>query len=158
MNFLGNIEVITNPGGLITVNETLFIQVFSFLIFLFIINRIMFRPLKNAMNQREEYVDTLRQEIEKADAELRNITKLIQQGESALKKEAQEMREKLETAGKQRAAESLETTRREIADLRVRAEKQIGEQIETARKEIKSEFESVSQNIMEKILDRSLAS
>lgn len=156
MDFIGNIEIITNHGGLITVNETLFIQVLSFLIFLFIINRIMFRPLRSAMNERECYLNDIKKDIDNADMELKNVTHLIEKSERALKKEAQEMKKKLEDTGKQLAINEIETSRDEIAQLKEHAETQIKAQIEEARKQIKDEFDILSIAIMEKILDRRL--
>ena len=42
--------------ALISINETLIIQLVSFLIFLFLINRIMFRPLSHVMVERENHL------------------------------------------------------------------------------------------------------
>ncbi|MBW1984056.1 MAG: ATP synthase F0 subunit B [Deltaproteobacteria bacterium] len=158
MDFLGTIEIITNPSGLITVNETLFVQIFSFLIFLFIINRVMFRPLRNTMAKRDRYLEDIKKDIDNADTELQNVTNLIKKGELAIKKESQEMRKKLEDSGKQTAAGQIEASREEIAKLKETAENQIKDQIEDARKQIKNEFELLSVTIMEKILNRRLAS
>lgn len=158
MDFLGNIEIITNPSGLITVNETLFVQLFSFLIFLFIINRIMFRPLKNAMGKREMYIEDIQKDINNADMELNQVNILIKEGELAIKNEANKMRETLEIAGQQQASEHLEASRQEIAQLKQQAENQIKDKIEEARNQIQTEFEVLSVTIMEKILDRRLAS
>ena len=158
MDFLSNIEIISNPSGLITVNETLLVQLFSFLIFLFIINRIMFRPLRNTMDKRVRHIEDIKNDIDNADMELKNVTNLIKQGEMAIKKEANKMREELEDSGKKQAAEQIEIGRDEIAKLKETAENQIKGQIEEAREQIKTEFETVSVTIMEKILDRRLAS
>jgi len=158
MDFLGNIEIISNPSGLITVNETLLVQLFSFLIFLFIINRIMFRPLRNTMDKRVRHIEDIKNDIDNADMELKNVTNLIKEGEIVIKKEAQKMREKLEDSGKQQATEQIEISRDEIAKLKKTAENQIKGQIDEAREQIKTEFEIVSVTIMEKILDRRMAS
>jgi F-type H+-transporting ATPase subunit b len=158
MDFLSSIEIISNPSGLITVNETLLVQLFSFLIFLFIINRIMFRPLRNTMDKRVRHIEDIKNDIDNADMELKNVTNLIKEGEMAIKKEANKMREELEDSGKKQAAEQIEIGRDEIAKLKETAENRIKGQIEEAREQIKTEFETVSVTIMEKILDRRLAS
>ena len=44
-------QIITNIA-LISINETLIVQLLSFLIFLFIINRVMIRPLRGVMSDR----------------------------------------------------------------------------------------------------------
>jgi len=158
MDFLGTIKIISNPSGLITVNETLFVQLFSFLIFLFIINRVMFRPIRNTMAKRDRYLEDIKTDIDGADAELQSVSKLIQKSELAIKQEAQEMQHKLENDGKQEATHHIEASRKEIAALKENAEQEIKLQIETARNELQTEFETLSVIIMEKILDRRLAS
>ena len=44
-------QIISNIA-LISINETLIVQLISFLIFLFVINRIMFRPLRKTVGPR----------------------------------------------------------------------------------------------------------
>ena len=59
-------QIISNIA-LISINETVIIQVISFLIFLYIINRIMFRPLRNVMADRENHIKMLQQDIVAAE-------------------------------------------------------------------------------------------
>ncbi|OQY06422.1 MAG: hypothetical protein B6I22_05580 [Desulfobacteraceae bacterium 4572_123] len=55
-------QIISNIA-LISINETLFIQLISFLIFLFIINRIMFRPLRRIIIERENHIEKINLDI-----------------------------------------------------------------------------------------------
>ena len=48
-------QIISNVA-LISINETVVVQLLSFLLFLYIMNRIMFRPLRNVMAQREDHL------------------------------------------------------------------------------------------------------
>jgi F-type H+-transporting ATPase subunit b len=52
-------EIISNIA-LITINATLFHQLVAFLIFLFIINRIMFRPLRSVMAERDDMIEKIK--------------------------------------------------------------------------------------------------
>ena len=70
-------HIISNIA-LITINETLFVQLISFLIFLFIINRIMFRPLQNTMSERESYIDQTNRDIADVTQELQSLTNKLQ--------------------------------------------------------------------------------
>ena len=158
MDFLGTIKIITNPSGLITVNETLIVQLISFLIFLFIINRIMFRPLRSTMHKRDQHIEDIKKDIDNTDMELQHVSNMIKCSEIAVKKEAQEMRQKLEDDGKHLAAEQIEIGRKEIAKLKQTAEQQIKTQIEDAHKQLQTEFETLSVTIIEKILERRLSS
>lgn len=158
MDFINNIQIIHNPSGLITVNETLIFQLISFLIFLFIINRIMFRPLRDTMEKRESHIESIKFDIQNAENELKNVTSLIEKSEIAVKEEAIAMRVKIEEAGKAEASNSLETTRNDISEMKEKAEKEINSQIESARKQIKDEFQILGNHIIEKILERRMAS
>jgi len=44
-------QIVSNVA-LISINETMVVQLISFLIFLFVINRVMFRPLRESMHER----------------------------------------------------------------------------------------------------------
>ena len=96
-------QIISNVA-LISINETLIFQIISFLIFLFIINRIMFRPLRKVKNERENYVETIQKDIVDAEKKFENLTVQIQVQEKAVRNEAFEQKERLETTGKQKAA------------------------------------------------------
>jgi len=51
-------EIISNIA-LISINETVVVQMLSFLVFMFILNRIMIRPLRSSANDREIYIEKL---------------------------------------------------------------------------------------------------
>ena len=81
---------IINNIALITINETLFIQLISFLIFLFLINRIMFRPLREVMNQREEHINDIAGSIEETRGRLNEMDEQVRSQEMAAIKSANE--------------------------------------------------------------------
>ena len=148
-------QIISNIA-LLSINETLIVQLLSFLIFLFVINRIMFRPLQRTMNEREDYLKRINNEIVEAEGELERFARRIEDQESAVKLEAFGLKDKLEESGKQEAAEIITSAREEIAGLRQTAAGQIDKQISEARDHLKRESEALAINIMEKILNRRL--
>ena len=87
-------QIISNVA-LISINETLIIQVISFLIFLFIINRIMFRPLRKVMNERETYVENVQKDIVEAENQFEDLTHQIKAQENAVRHEAFKQKEQL---------------------------------------------------------------
>ncbi|MDJ0818792.1 MAG: hypothetical protein QNJ58_21460 [Desulfobacterales bacterium] len=146
-------QIISNIA-LLSINETLIVQLLSFLIFLFIINRVMFRPLRSTIDEREDYLKKINNEIEDAKDELETIARRIEAHESAVKLEAFGLKDKLEESGNQEAAEIIASAREEITGLKQNAASQIDLQISDARDHLKRESEALSMNIMEKILDR----
>lgn len=150
-------EIISNIA-LISINETLVVQLISFLIFLFIINRIMFRPLRKVMNERETYIEDIQKDIVDAEKKFEDLTVQIQAQEKAVRNEAFEQKDQLESSGKQKAAEIFAATREEIIALKSRAQQEVDDQISAARKQVLKESKGLAQNIIETVLHRSLNS
>ena len=147
---------IIDTVALISINETLIFQVVSFLIFLFIMNRILFRPLRRIMTERETYIENVQKDIIDAQNQFEDLTHQIQKQEKAVRNEAFKQQAKLETAGNQQAAEILTSVRKEINASKEKARKDIDRQIAAARKHIQKEAEALSKSIIETVLHRSL--
>ena len=148
-------QIISNIA-LISINETLFVQVISFLIFLFIINRIMFRPLRHIMDERKSHIERIQQDIGNAQNDYEALTDQIQAQETDVKNEAFQQREKLAANGQQQAADIIASTREEISAQMIEAEKEVDAEIAAARKRVRMEAEDLSKKIIAKVLLRSL--
>jgi len=149
-------HIISNIA-LITINETLIVQLLSFLIFLFIINRIMFRPLQNVMNERVSYIDKIKMDTVDTVKELEDLTKKLKKQESDVRAQAFELKRELEESGNAKSAEIFASTREEINAIKEKAEADVNVQISEAKKHLQKESEALAINIMEKLLDRRLA-
>ncbi len=150
-------QIVSNIA-LITINETSIVQLVSFLLFLFIINRVMFRPLRKVISDRNTYIESLQQEIAGQQAELQNISNQIKQREQKLLGEAHEMSMKHQKAGSAEAAEIIAATRREVGALKEKTANDINQRIKELNIQLKDESEELVLRVMEKILDRRVAS
>jgi F-type H+-transporting ATPase subunit b len=148
-------EIISNVA-LISINETLIVQVISFLIFLFVINRIMFRPLRNVIADRELYIESVNQDIQGAREKVESIAAQLRKQEAEVKKEAFELKAKLEETGSRQAKEIFTSAREEIANTGKKVQKDIELRIAEARQSLQQETERLAVNMIEKILDRGL--
>ena len=146
---------IISTVALISINETLIFQVISFLIFLFIINRIMFRPLRKVMNERETYIENVQKDIVEAESQFEDLTNQIQAQENDVRDEAFKQKEQLEASGSQQADEIMASTREEINALRAEAKKDVDARISAARKHVQKESEDLAKQIIETVLYRS---
>jgi F-type H+-transporting ATPase subunit b len=149
-------QIVSNIA-LITINETFFVQLASFLLFLFIINRVMFRPLRKVISERNTYIETLQQEIADQQTELKKISKKIRESEQKVLHEAHIIVIKQEDAGSHEAAEIISATRHEVEALKQKTAKEINDRIMEVDSQLKEESEALVLRIMEKILDRRLA-
>ena len=147
---------IISTVALISINETLIFQVISFLIFLFIINRLLFRPLRRTMAERDAYIENMQKDIIDAQNQFEDLTYQFQEQEKAVRDEAFEQKANLEASGNQQAAEILTSVRKEINASKEQAGKDIDAQISAARKHIQKESEDLAIKIIEKVLYRSL--
>ena len=146
-------EIISNIA-LISINETLIVQVVGFLIFLYLINRIMFRPLRNVMADREIHIERVKLDIDQARNKIDKMTSQIEEQETEVKEEAFGLKEQREEIGNQQAKEIFAAVRQEIADTSAKVQKDIDNKISEARQSLKIESEALAMNIIEKILDR----
>ena len=149
-------QIISNIA-LISINETLIVQLISFLIFLFIMNRVMFRPLQGAIGERENHLAQLKIAITDTQVEVDKIQTQLKERETAIRQEALNRHKELEEAGNLEASDIFQGVQQEIAEIRADAKKDIDLRIQEARQHIEKESQALSRNIMEKILDRRLA-
>ena len=150
-------EIISNIA-LITINATLFHQLVAFLIFLFIINRIMFRPLRSVMAERDDVIEKIKLDTTNAGDTIERLCDELKERESKVRKEALKVQYELEEKGKQESAEILKSTLQEIELLKDKNEANVNAQIMEAKKDLQKESEALALNIMEKLLDRRLVS
>lgn len=149
-------EIVSNIA-LISINETLVVQLVSFLIFLFIINRVMFRPLRETMRERERFMDSIHEETLAAGRRLDDVMEKLNEQDSIARHEARKVRADIETASAEAATSVLTETREEITALSARTEKDIDTMLTDAGKSMETEARQLAVSIMEKLLDRKVA-
>ena len=76
---------------LITINATLFIQVISFLIFMYIINRIMFRPLRNTIAERHDYINSVQKDIAASNQQVTSLNQQVAKRERSFSRESEKL-------------------------------------------------------------------
>lgn len=150
-------EIVSNIA-LITINGTLFHQLIAFLIFLFIINRIMFRPLQGVMGEREGFIEKIKLDTVDKAKELEALIEEMKKRESEVREKATKISWQLEEGGTQEATEIFESTRQEIASIKEKMEIEVNAQISDAKAHLQKESETLAVGIMEKLLDRRLIS
>jgi F-type H+-transporting ATPase subunit b len=149
---------IISATALISINETFFIQLISFLVFLFVLNRVMIRPLISTMDQRKEYLVAIRMDIDEAKSDLDDINQALDKQRSQVLKDANASVQKLDDEADHRASEVIESARSQIAQLRKETQEKINAQLKEVRSQLAGEVDAVTIAIMEKVLHRRLQS
>jgi len=149
-------EIISNIA-LISINETLIVQMVSFLIFMFVMNMVMFRPLNRVMKKRSEYMESLKQDVTDSDQEVVRLLDKMEKHEASARQAAMAIKKELEESGSSEAAGIYTDIRNEISRLKADNEKEVESQIENARENLGKETEYLAVSIMENVLNRRLA-
>lgn len=145
-------------NALISINETFFVQLISFLVFLYILNRVMIRPLIGTMAERKEFLNDVKTDIEKAKSDLEGLNRELDRQREKVLKEAAAATSKLEREADGRSSELFEAARSQIAQLRQETESRVKQQVKEARAKLSDEVDAVTAAIMEKVLNRRLSS
>ena len=148
-------QIISNVA-LISINETLIVQIASFLIFLYVLNRIMIRPLREVISERDRSIEKIKSDIVDSEQEIRVLMGKLKARETAAKSEANARQKEIEDSGTRNAADIFESVKEEIAQIKMKTEEEVNAQISEARKLIRAESELLAVAVMEKVLGRRL--
>ncbi len=143
--------------AMISINETLIIQLISFLIFLFIINRIMIQPLRSVAQEREAHIQKIELDTVAAEKKVEQVEKQIKKQETKALDAAHGIREKIEESGRLEADEIIHDTLREVETISKENLRHVSAMVEDARKSVQKEAETLAVGMMEKLLDRRLS-
>jgi F-type H+-transporting ATPase subunit b len=142
--------------SMVSINETFFIELISFLIFLYLINRMMFRPLQGVMQERDQHMSGLSQSIEDARQKIRELNQQLESQEKEAVDEANRQRTEMEDQGAKQAEAVLAESRKQISAIQSENQREVDAQIAAARDRLQTEAERIAEEMMEKILDRRL--
>ena len=145
---------IVNTSALISINATLLFQLLSFLLYMLIMNRLMFQPLRSAMSQRAHYIKRLKKELDEARQKVEDFAEDMIRRRREVRRQAHELSAIQERQALDEAGGLIAQAQAEAAARRSEAEAEINELIQHARVELSRETAAMATAIMEKLLDR----
>lgn len=146
-------EIVTQ-SELVSINATLLVQAASFLIFLFLIERVMFRPLWRTVQDRRGYLHQLERDVKAKERRLAEMTETLEKEAAALKEEAFRESEKLEASGKEEALGLIRQVRAEMTSRQKTDAAEIRRRVEGLQQQLAGEVEPLVARIIAKVLDR----
>jgi F-type H+-transporting ATPase subunit b len=144
-------EVVENVA-LISINATLLAQLISFLVFMILFNRIMIRPLRKVMTERDDYMVQVRHKISEIDSSYKEISQKIKTQEAEARQAAFDIRAEIETAGQLSVNDLMEKTKREITDIRMAAQKETDAKIAKAREKVAAQADGLADQMIASLL------
>ena len=143
--------------GLITINATLPLQILHFIIFMFIMDRIMFRPMLRIMDERNLFIEQKIKELEKIKKEAKELELKFKEMEREARIKASRERTILREEGLKEAEKILEESRKKVVEVKREIEKKIEDEIEKARPLLFEQAKIVAQEIINKIVGSGIA-
>ena len=142
---------------MISINATLFIQIIHFLILVFILNRLMLRPILKLIDERDQYIRDLKKEVVKLEEETTELIDKCVSIEKTAKQDAVVERSQLKEEAVEIAEKIFSGTREEVALIRDKAEEKVDEQLKNAQQYLQSEAMILAEEITGRVIDRRIA-
>jgi F-type H+-transporting ATPase subunit b len=141
---------------MINPDVTLLIQMINLLILLFVLNLILFRPIRKIIKERNQIVDTFNTDItsmtDMAQESMDQFEQKILDARKAGMARVQTMKEE----GEEAEAQLIESTNQEVQGKIEEARKKVGAEIQGARDQLQAQVQAFSVAVTEKILERSI--
>ncbi len=142
--------------ALISINATMVVQIIIFLVLVWLLNRIMIKPLRLIMAERKEHLKRIENDIVKARQDHQDLEEEIRQQEAEARREGLQIRQDLEKDGFDAAAEIIAQAREQIAAQRTATMAEVEQSMQKMRAEMEAETEKLATRIMEIVLNRRL--
>jgi len=140
----------------IKLDWTLFLQFANFMILMVVLNALLFKPLRAALQARREAIESSIAKVHDIDEQVQaQIARYEAQLQEARLQGAQE-RAALRKAGQEEEARILGTANQTAAEKLQTIKEQIQEEAGTARQSLRNETESLAREIAGKVLGRAV--
>lgn len=140
----------------ITPNQTVIIQIVTFLILMFILNRVLFRPMLALLEERKQRTEGRRAQADQAQTDAKTMWEDYQAKLAAARSEAEAVRVELVKEGeaeRQRITDAaMKEAEKTVSDLKA----QVQQQGAAAKGALATEVDALSKMMAEKILGRAL--
>jgi F-type H+-transporting ATPase subunit b len=141
---------------MIDFNYTLLIQFFNFLVLLFLLNILLFKPVLKVINKREKTMETLFDNIDGVKQEAVRLEQAYADGSMERKKPILEGKEAALAEARKSSMHLIEEARTELSNELAKVKNEVAMESKRISDALKGEVEKLSTEVTEKILKRSL--
>ncbi len=135
---------------------TLVIQMINFLILLFVLNLILFRPIRKIIKERNGIVENFNSDIASLTDEAQASMEEFEEKVLEARKEGMGKVQSMKDEGERAEVELIEATTQEVQAKIEEARKKVASDIQDARTELQKQVQTFSVAVSEKILGRSI--
>ena len=141
---------------MINLDITLIIQMINFLVLLFVLNLILFRPIRNIIKERNQIVENFNTDITSLTDEAQASMDQFEQKLLEARKEGMARVQNMKDEGEEAEAKLMATTNEEVQAKIEEARKKVASDIQEARTQLQDQVQAFSLAVTEKVLGRSI--
>jgi F-type H+-transporting ATPase subunit b len=142
---------------MISINATLLLQVIHFLVLMFILNRLMLRPILKVMHDRSAHTERTKHTALELEQKLEALKVELQKREEDARKRAAEERSKIRSTGMGEAQVVLGESQKEVASIRASAEAEADHEATRTKPFLRDEAAALVDVIIERVIGRKVA-
>lgn len=141
---------------MLEIDHTLFIQIANFLVLLFILNRILFRPIRRILSQRREEMNASETTIRDLQDRISRSAEEIEQSMISARKDGFKEKENSKNEGRDEEAKMVQDAIGSVGEKIMAAKEDIERNMADLRQSLDKEVSLFSQELAEKVLGRSI--
>ncbi len=142
---------------MIEINWTLIAQIINVLVLVFLLNMVLFRPIRQGIKQRQARMGAFEGDISQLEAQQQGLTGQVQESLAEARKQGAGSREALRQEGAQAEASLMEQVKKEVEAEWGKVEKKIKKDVAKARENLQGQAQSFAEALASKILGRELS-
>ena len=129
-------------------------QMINFLVLLFVLNMVLYKPIRSVLLERKAKVEGLEQGVDKASADLEAQKETYKNGLKHARSEGLKEKEAFVEAASQEEKEIIDQINKKAQANFAQIKQQVADETEQARKVLEAEVDAYAKAIGEKILGR----
>ncbi|MCF8061388.1 MAG: ATP synthase F0 subunit B [Deltaproteobacteria bacterium] len=133
----------------------LWIQIANFLVLLFVLNAVAYRPIRRIMSERHQEMSGLKERAETLQEKLTQEEKALQENVINARKEGFGLKEQIKQQGAETEKGMLQEASSRTEERLGKARAEIEQMVAGVRRTLQGEVDMFSQEVAEKILGRS---
>ncbi|HNV64902.1 MAG: ATP synthase F0 subunit B [Smithellaceae bacterium] len=135
---------------------TFFVQMAIFLVLVFVLNALLYKPILNIIDRRKKQLEELENEIKLFNESVNTKAAEYEEKLKQAKTNAAELKKEIIQEGNEQAKKIVDVVRAEIPVMTQEFQQKIGKEIQTARQILDKQSQKLSLDIAQKVLGRSV--
>jgi F-type H+-transporting ATPase subunit b len=142
---------------MIALDWTVFVQIVNFLLLVYLLNLVLFRPLRQGLKARQAEIITFEGDVAQLNVNEQGVLSQVQENLAEARRHGLSQREALRQEGSQAEASLLDKVKQEVDAEWAKMEKRIKEDMAKARKALQAQAQDFAQSLAAKIIGRELS-